>query len=314
MIKAYKIRYLSFHTEIKSYTIFGAFCWAYRFLYGNNQLIEFLETFSKNPKFLISSPFPLLKDKPLFPKPLLKLETEENLSIIDKLKRKPYKKASFITINVLKDIIDGNIKTQNDLMKTYNVKGSIIYKSEEFQNKEEILLKYHNIIQTHNLINRYNNITENLYFENGRFTPQEHYFLVQFCDLEFQSKFEEALKFIEDLGIGGNKNIGWGKIEIEPLNLDISFLQNHQSNFFITLSPIIPDKNLVANKSYYNLRTFQSYTEGTFSDGILKNKIIYLEEGSLIYKENSYAGILKKMKNIYQYGLEFPIYLRWNYE
>jgi len=305
MIKAYKINYHSPHTEIKSYTLFGAFCWGYRFLNGKEKLEEFLEEFYKKPKFLISSPFPLINKEPIFPKPQLRLENEENLSIIDKLKRKPYKKASFISKSVLEDIIKGAVKTQNDLMKKYNVKGSVIVKNNEETGK----IKNEKLIVAHNQINRLNNISENLYFENGEISVQDNYFLVKFFDESFINDFENILKIIEDNGLGGNKNIGWGKVKISNLEKDFSFLEKSKSDFFITLSPLIPSNNMLTDKSYYTFSTFKSFTEGTFNKSRTKNKVIYLEEGSLVYRNGDFAGTIKKMENIYQYGLEFPVYL-----
>ena len=318
MIKGYKIKYLSPHTEIKSYTLFGAFCWGYRFLEGKSALESFLIDFQKEPKFLVSSPFPMFQGKLLFPKPTLLFYGEANISVLDKLKRKPYKKAKWITQSVFEDVINGKTKTQNDLIKNYKVNYSIIHKPTE--NVKELESK--DVIFTHNEINRLNNKSNNLYFENGILSNEE-YFLVKFLDSSFRDKFEMVLNIIEDLGFGGNKNIGWGKVRITPLEKDFSFLERNKSDLFITLSSIIPTGNCFLNKSLYNFSTFKSYTEGSFSQATVKNKIIYLKEGSLIKikDKNSFAGEIKKFNlkkrsnvdfiNVFQYGIEFPVYLGW---
>ncbi len=331
MIKAYKIKYLSPHTNIKSYTLFGAFCWGYRFLKGNNRLEKFLKDFKKEPKFLISSPFPLVNNNFLFPKPDLILKEDTKIPVLEKLKRKPYKKAKYITEEVLKDIIKGKVKYQNDkdiikgevkyqndLMQYYKSKGSIIYK----ENEEIEKINYREILFTHNSLNRITNSSESLYFEKGIISNEE-FFLVRFLDESFKNEFEEVLNIIKDLGLGGNKNIGWGKVKIEPVNKNLSFLENSpKSNQFLTLSPVIPTKNLNTNNSFYNIFSFKSYSESSFSKGELKNKVIYLDESSIIYAKdkNKFVGQLKKVgffeenKPIYQYGFEFPIYLEWSYE
>ncbi|SNZ10629.1 CRISPR-associated protein, Csm4 family [Persephonella hydrogeniphila] len=309
MIKAYKITYLSPHTEIKSYTLFGAFCWGYKLLRGENALNDFLLEFTLKPKFLISSPFPLLKDNLLFPKPLLNIEFEE-VPIIEKLKRKPYKKAKYITEKVLKDLIKGKITTQNQLMKNYKSYGGIIFKENESIEKINIQEQ----IFTHNIINRINNKSENLYFETG-FLSNSEYFLVRFFDKNFINEFESILKIIEDLGIGGNKNIGWGKIKISNIQKDISILEKTKTKKFFTLSPIIPSENIILENSYYALLTYKSFTEGTFDKGKSKRKVFYLDEGSIISIEdnNKFAGQIKNVSfdenPMYQYGLEFPIYM-----
>ena len=319
MIKAYKIKYLSPHTDIKSYTLFGAFCWGYRLLKGNEALEKFLENFKINPEFLISSLYPLVNNNFLFPKPNLILKENPNIPILEKLKRKPYKKASYITENVLKDIIKGEIKSQNDLMEKYKVKGNVVYKGNEGIEK----INKREIVFTHNSLNRITNHSESLYFEEGTISNSE-FFLVKFTDKSVLKEFEEVLKIIEDLGLGGNKNTGWGRIKIEEIkDKDLSFLDSQKkSNQFITLSPVIPTENIEIEKSFYNTFTFKSYSEGSFSEGKLKNKVIYLDESSIIYakNKNKFVGQLKKVgsieqnKPIYQYGFEFPIYLEWSYE
>jgi len=324
MIKAYKIKYLSPHTSIRSYTLFGAFCWGYRLLKGNDKLEEFLKEFKEKPKFLISSPFPLVNNNFLFPKPSLILKKEKdnnklNIPILEKLKRKPYKKAKYITEEVLKDIIEGKVKYQNDLMKNYKAKGNIIYKD----NEEIEKLTYRELLFTHNSLNRRNNSSESLYFEKGIISNEE-FFLVRFLSKNLKNEFEKVLNIIEDLGLGGNKNIGWGKVKIEPItDKDLSFLENSsKSNQFLTLSPVIPTENLNTDNSFYNIFSFKSYSEGSFSKGELKNKVIYLDESSIIYAnyKEKLVGQLKKVgfieenKPIYQYGFEFPIYLEWSYE
>ncbi len=309
MIAGYKIKYLSPHTSIKSYTLFGAFCWGYRFLKGKSSLETFLNEFEKNPKFLISSPFPLSQERLLFPKPVLPLKDEENLSIVEKLKRKPYKKAKYITQSVFEDFLNGKIKKQNDFMKNYKVKDGIIHQLNE--SIEKILKK--EIIITHNEINRLNNTSKNLYFESGILSNEE-YFLVKFLDEDFKEDFDTVLKFIEDIGLGRNKNIGWGRVKIIPLEKDFSFLNTRKNDTFITLSPMIPSENCLLNESFYTFSTYKSFTEGSFSEGKVKNKVVYLEEGSLIKVKdsNSFTGAISKTNNVFQYGLEFPIHLELN--
>jgi len=306
MIYAYKIHYLSPRTTIKSYTLFGAFCWGYKLLYGEEKLKKFLEEFKESPIFLISSPFPLLNNKPLFPKPILKL-IKEDVDIFQKLKRKPFKKAGFVSEEVFKDFLNGNIKTQNDLMKNYVEYKGIIFKENE--NIGEVEKKELHLIR--NILNRLTSSSENLYFEIGQIVYSD-YFLIKFIDKNFKEEFEKTLFIIEDLGLGGNKNIGWGKVKIKRFNYDFSFLYTQKSNNLITLSPIILKENMI-NNSLYELQTFKSYTDTTFYKPIEKKKVFYLLEGSILEKKEKqdFVGQLKSVgNNIYQYGFEFPIYIK----
>ncbi|MBI4744477.1 MAG: hypothetical protein HY776_06635 [Actinobacteria bacterium] len=69
----------SFVTPLQSDTIFGHVCWACRYRYGEEKLIELLDNIRSGGKFLVSSVFPV----EYLPKPKLKpLLLEERESII----------------------------------------------------------------------------------------------------------------------------------------------------------------------------------------------------------------------------------------
>lgn len=316
MIKVYQLEYLSPVTEINSFSLFGAFCWGYRFIKGEEALLKFIDGFKNEPSFLFSSPLPLAGSEILFPKPALKMKLEENIPLKEKLKRKPYKKARYVTLNVLKDIITGDTKYQNDIMTKYKVDNGVIYKEGENINFN---LKNKSFLFTRNLINRQKNISENLFLEVSRLIDREVFF-VRFISKEFLKDFEQIIDVIQDLGLGGNKNVGWGKVKIKErtdINLDLNF--DNRKYSFITLSSVIPTSNIDFNKSFYDVYMFKSFTEGTFQHSLTKEKVAFLKEGSIIktLDKTRFAGQLKQVHSsskIYQYGLEFPVYLEWCYE
>jgi len=118
---------------------------------------------------------------------------------------------------------------------------------------------------------------------------------------------------VESLGLGKNKNIGWGKVEFIEEKNRLSWLDRYIDNTgkFFTLSPIIPTKNIAINNSFYEFEIYKSPVENSFSKYLMKQKVIYLKEGSFISSaNNNYKGLLKqvvKEPEIYQYGLEFPV-------
>ena len=325
MLKIYRINFLSLSSPIRAYTLFGTICWAYKLAYGEEDLKKFLEQFKKDPLFLISSPFPIVKgykDKKieeyfLFPKPILPLSiqpednNEKKEDICIKKDRKKYKKAKYITEDFLKDFISGKIKKEKDLINSpeYKVCKSIIYKNEKemdfYSNIKSDLL-------TKNVINRITFTSDNLYTEEGTFYDKQ-YFLVKFYDEDFKKKFDLLLRIIENLGLGKNKNIGWGKVKFIEESNKLSWLDEHIDNTsrFLTLSPIIPTKNIAINESFYEFEIYKSPVENSFSKYLMKQKVVYLKEGSFISSANDkYKGLLKQVvkdPEIYQYGLEFPI-------
>ncbi len=333
MLNIYIINFHSITSPIRSYTLFGALCWAYRLSNSEEKLIKFLKEFSEKPKFLISTPFPITKgvfsngeektpiDYYLFPKPVLPLQekfTKLEGDICKKKERKNYKKAKLVTEDVLKDLLDGNITEEKQIIddQEYKVfKRSIIYKSDK--NMEFEPIKKSDLL-TKNVINRITNTSNNLFTEEG-FIFNRHYFLVKFYDEGFVSEFNKLLKIVEYLGLGKNKNIGWGKVKITELGSDkLSWLNryiDYLADRFITLSPIIPKSSIDVTKSYYEYEIYKSYAENSFLPFLRKQKVLYLLEGSILYsKTKDFKGQLKNVVKdtirgyeIYQYGYEFPL-------
>lgn len=324
MLKAYKIDFLSIASPIRAYTLFGALCWAYKLSKGEESLIKFLKSFKKDPLFLISSPFPIVKghvdnetnEYYLLPKPTIPLSLSirnENLKedICLKKYRKKYKKAKYITEEVLKDFIDGKIREEKDLINDpmYKPYKNIIYKNKKnlefyFNIKSDLLTK--------NVINRFTSTSENLYTEEGIFYDKQ-YFLVKFLDKAFIDEFNVLLSIVEEIGLGKNKNIGWGKVKFNEESNKLNWLDEYidNSDRFLTLSPVMPTENISIENSFYDFEIYKSPVENTFSIYLMKQKVIYLKEGSIISSKNDgYKGILKQVvfkPEIYQYGLEFPI-------
>jgi CRISPR-associated protein Csm4 len=306
MLKAYRIVYLSPTSIIRSFTLFGAICWNYKLIYGKEKLEDLLNEFIHNPPFFISSAFPYIKDQFLFPKPILPLKGEK-IDFETKIQRKAFKKAQFVTFSIFKEILEGNIKYEEDFSR-FNIKSGII------QEKElELKLEITRHTQVRNLISRNNHSSLNLYFIESDYKLYDEYFLIYFLNNNFIKEINNIFKLIEENGIGGKKSIGWGKVQIQEIeNEFISEIEkkiNFKNKCFVTLSPIIPSQNIISNNSYYEIETIKSYTDSTFEKKFLKNKVLYLKEGSLIVKsEDKLTGLLKNVgNNIYQYGLEFPL-------
>ncbi|EEP59793.1 type III-A CRISPR-associated RAMP protein Csm4 [Sulfurihydrogenibium yellowstonense] len=307
MLKAYKITYLSPTSPVRSFTIFGAICWSYKLIHGEEKLKEFLNGFKENPKFLISSAFPYVKDKFLFPKPILPIKGDSTDFKV-KIQRKDYKKARFITLEVLKEVIEGNIRYEEDFVKFKSSSGII----QSIDDNLKIEQKRHT--QVRNMINRITSTSENLFSIESDFKIYDEYFLVYFIDTEFENEFQRLIKLTEDIGFGGKKSIGWGRVEISNLDPEpLKGLIDLNADKFITLSPIIPTERINPEESYYDIETFKSYTENTFEKERLKKKVLYIKEGSVLKKKDKEkSGQLKEVENgIYQYGLEFPIGVKY---
>lgn len=323
MLKAYRLKFLSKSTPVRAYTIFGALCWAYR-LEGKD-LENLLKGFKEgNPPFLVSTPFPIAESKHgyslIFPKPTMEISKEFSRDdyICGKINRKPLKKAKYVSFGVFKEIIEGKIHQEKDLANTdkYMESGGVIVHA-----GDKADFKDHEDLSVRNILNRITMKSENLFTERY-YLFSDRWFLVKFYDESYVSILEECFKLIEDIGLGANKNLGWGRVKIEPLkgfDEEINYLEGKvkPSARFISLSPVIPYKDsLNIDESTYEYEIYKSPVDTTLgATFIWKKKVLYLKEGALLQKKQNrkWTGCLKNVGSeelkvtAYQYGYEFPV-------
>ncbi len=325
MLKAYCIKFLSKSTPIRAYTLFGAICWTYK-LTGEN-LEDFLKGFlERKPPFLISSPFPIAEGKCgyslVFPKPTLVISKEfrREDDVCTKINQKPLKKAKYVSFGVFKEIVEGKITQEKDLvnLKKYEeTEGVIVHTNDKasFEDREDLSVR--------NILNRVTMRSENLFTEKY-YIFSDRWFLIKYYDESYEPIIEECFKLIEDTGLGANKNLGWGSVKIEPLEgfeKEVEYLEEKvkPSDRFISLSPVIPRKDSIdLEESTYEYEIYKSPVDTTFGGPFIwKRKVLYLKEGAFLTKKENqvWVGQVKyvgaKYESIevkaYQYGYEFPI-------
>ncbi len=335
MLKLYRIKFFSPATPIRAYTIFGTICWAYRLL-G----LDIDELFGKfkdeNPPFLISSPFPIVevntahgkKEIPLLPKPVLPIANgfirEDNICL--KVLRKPIKKAKYITPEAFSEFVNNK---QLEERVFYEPKfcipedGKADFISLNKEQIEKVLSKTKADISVRNMLNRETMKSEQLFTEESYYFA-DMYFLIKYIDESMIEKVEVCLKMVEDNGLGANKNIGWGRVSINEETSSFkdfvefvkSRLKLKSDNFYMTLSPVLPQKEFMDLKeSFYKVEPYKAPTDTTFGGNFIwKKKVLYLSEGSAIKpSKKEFVGHLKnvgsKEVKAYQYGFEFPLSL-----
>lgn len=292
-----------FSDRISSYTIFGAFCWGYRLLNGEDSLKQFLNEFAEKPKFLVSAVLPKRHGKYFFPKPLLKPERNPELSNLD---IKSLKKLSYVDIDIFIQVLEGKIKTEAELYKAINQPTSIKLFEED--------------LVPHAQIDRISSITE----EAGEFyyqevvVPSEGFFLVYFIEDSIIEDFKAVLRLIEDIGLGGDRSRGLGAVKFSNLERWSRFdsFINQKTDRFILLSPLIPEPNIYNLKeSFYDYKVFRGAVDNDYDFkgiNIWKNKVLYITEGSnlKLNKQKDFYGQLYHTNGVYQYGFGFPIYIK----
>lgn len=279
----------SFVSKLQSDTFFGAFCWSYKYLFGDEQLESFLEQcIDGKPGIVFSNAYPA----EYLPVPLgvyrrnnfMDTESDKQRRKVAYEKNKKYKKYDLIRR-------DAFIDSQNNRWKLdYDVMG-----------KETL----HEASVVHNMVDRsIGTVTNkdgagNLYAIR-EFYPEEHakYDVYLMSDMD-----EEILKKVCStmfmLGIGGKKSSGKGAFEIEAWKQETELLNVENPNAFVALSNFIPDRKDPVN-GYY--RTFvksgkldREYANG---DAPFKKPLLYIASGALFYDEDVKEYYGKCINNI----------------
>ncbi len=313
-----KIVYLTpkatFRTLMRSDTLWGNICWAIRMVYGNDKLEEFIE---KEP-FIISSTFPFLVDAnnekiPFFPKPFVweeKSPISNNLSFKDKLlemtKQKKQKKAItwLSKINFEKVINGENIIKDDNL--TFPKQNSVAITRNKIDRIKGGTLKVNDVGQLFHV--------EEFYFE------QENtglFFLAKGNDFSLLSG---ALRYLNHVGIGGDRSIGKGSFEISELQ-DFYLKMSKTSKFVTNLSLYYPTddefESFIDKDFTYQLEDRKGKLGFLNFQNVEKDALLFFKESSIfpnnssIYYGKNIETNVSKINNlshkVYHYGKGFML-------
>jgi len=297
MLKAFVFKPLSpFKSFPTANTIFGAICWGIRWLESEEKLLETLEMFKTGrPPFIISAPLPWERDRWIFPRPIHFIPmTPKN---VEEYKRyKEFKKAEWVSWEVFRETLEREPK------------GS--FEGEKPQTKQEVI--------PHASINRLTMTTV-----GGELYNEEALWLfsfgviVKFFDGSFAPLVRACLEFSQ---LGGNKTIGMGRCRLEkaepPEGME-EFISQKSARAFL-ISDCFYDPEFDLNKSFYDIKVQKPAVENRLTKRVWKNTFCYLTPGSQVQVKTPkdwYGGIKEVLKegsiSVYQYGLGFPLFARW---
>ncbi|HOE90746.1 MAG TPA: hypothetical protein PKZ69_04485 [Candidatus Cloacimonadota bacterium] len=295
-MKNYEIKWLlksPLSTELESDTIFGHFCWSYRYLKGEEKLVEFLDKLKiKDISFIASNGF---QDR-ILPMPKLPLDANARARIEDELKfsyeekRKEIKAMNTIKLSDLKDyvndfslekLISAHYKGKLNLLPDNNKMASII---------------------THNTINRLTGTTsvdmENLFKEIVNFYPDNTTFYSWVKTEYFNLKeMQEVFTIMSQYGYGKNKNIGKGNFDIEVNEIEELIETTDNINAWVLLSNCVPDENDTINVMYNSKVKFGKLGgNAALKNSPFKHPIFMLTPGTVFFsKQQPHGTILEKV-------------------
>jgi CRISPR-associated protein Csm4 len=265
-------------SPLHSDTLFGAFCWSYKYLHGEEELLKFCRMYRDgNPPIIFSNGFA----EGLLPMPLINIPTnikkdveknkEEKLKIYTK--RKIAKKLEWLKLENFNIFISGK-KSMTKVNK--QIESTVSYG---------------------NQINRLTD-TVNDDGEGGLFTRNEYYTkgnmdIYLKIDSQWVDRFLESAELMISLGIGADKSVGKGIFTTVSFGKFDDFNIPDNPNAFVTLSNYIPSANDPTNGNY---KTFVKYgkldREFARSEAPFKKPLLMISEGAIFYtdKVKEYYG------------------------
>ena len=273
----------SFASPLQSDTFFGAFCWSYRYLYGEDELVGLLKkSMNEIPQIIFSNAFPA----GYLPLPMgIYDQDRERYGNVEKSeakkayeKNKKYKKYSLIRKDQFMDI-------QKGMWRGYS----------EYLGSEQIT----EIEIPHNMISRMSgNVNESE--EGGNLFVTSEFFVEdgKTFDLYILSELDkdcirQVLTLMFELGIGADKSTGKGCFELLEfvVEKELCFLEG--ANAYMAISNFIPASNDPVNGWYKtfvkNGKLDREYAAGQFP---FKKPLMYIQSGAVFKTEDikSYYG------------------------
>lgn len=299
---------VSFMSPLQSDTLFGAFCWSYRYYYGEKMLEQLLEEMKEKPTVIFSNAFP----KGTLPAPLGTRDVSADFETIESKveRRKAYqdhkkiKNARFVEREWFQKIADGNCSGF-----TQGLKG------EGFQEQASV----------HNMVSREDGIVKqiegsgSLYAEDEFFceTGQE-YDIYVLSSLEPEI-LKSTIQLMLMLGIGKNKSTGKGAFELCEWEEEHGLTDWKDSNAFMALSNFVPSQKDPVHGWY---KTFVKYgkldREYAAAEYPFKKPILFLQAGAVFLTQENrpyYGRCLENVSartNVVVNGYTIAVPLRLN--
>lgn len=293
-------------------TLFGAFCRAFSMLYGGDELKTLLQRFVEgNPPFLISSMFPAKKTadvvKVLIPVPRMPILRTRLLQVA-KSKESDEGKAA----KLAQKVVFGTVEAIERLIAGKLEELKIVDESFLALRPEEKMLPRYRIMKSRRVALDRLSMGSQLF----RSAAVE---LGESCGLAFWVKqFEDdsrvlaSFRAVAELGVGGERSIGLGAAEGEPLITRYDeMLRDSGGHIFCTLSPYSP--------TFDEAQTIQSYL-GDLGYAVVERTAMYsglgrfscyvFEEGSVLpapHCKRVYGRMMHVNSGVYRYGYAFPV-------
>lgn len=266
-----------FASPLQSDTFFGAFCWSYQYLYGEDKLKDLLDSCMEGEvPVIFSNAYP----SGYLPIPMgIRDELRSREKIKDKEQRKrayqenkKYKKCSLISLKYFLEIQKGKTEGYSDGV------------AKESAQMKEVL---------HNTISRELGTTSEELDGGGLFSRTESFTGNATYDLYILTSVDvpvlmQVLNLMFEIGIGGKKSSGKGYFVVEGELENAGWLmQCENANAFVAISNFIPAVSDPRSGFYKTfIKNGKLDREYAVSDTPFKKPLLFLESGSVFYTDS----------------------------
>ncbi|MDR3259704.1 MAG: type III-A CRISPR-associated RAMP protein Csm4 [Fusobacteriaceae bacterium] len=282
-------------------TIFSAICIEALKNGGEDNLINFVNL-CKNNDIKISDGFPFIGQDFYIPKPIYRIEKQEDGNSKQK---KLYKKLSYIKSNSIVSYLEGKLNPQletNDFKKLgkYSINAKVNLSGEDKNNLFNVG-SYH-----------FHDGKEKCY-GNEKYDRSGIYIIVGVSKIEYFEYIDELLDQLSYSGIGGKRTAGYGRFVLKHGKLENEFLANidkKHSKKYILLSTAMAKKeeldNVLTNAQYQLIKRSGFVLSDTYSKSPLKKKDFYSFKSGSIF-ESYFEGDIFDVSNngghpVYRYA------------
>lgn len=330
-----------FLTPILADTLWGLLAWAYRYIFGENKLNEFIPTSDAPPPLLVSDAFP----SAYLPRPLIPVTAEqlENLLTIQEGISKD-SRDYLVHIAAAKRWMDRTLLPRDEVLSVLAGTRSFLDLlrdgiAEEMQPRPRFVKRRQDqeaaeqkLARRHNVIDRQRGGAKR---EDGLYTHQElHLNGIWYLYLRTTyspDRLRPLFEFVGQNGFGKRASTGLGQFELVD-DFEPHTLFNHPpagANAFMTLSSSYVAENLSAdlndaNYSFYVKRGkigpfWRHQQKGDF----IKRPLVLFKAGSIFRSANPARPWQGRLLNnvhrnsdwpIYHYGYAFPVACQLTHE
>jgi CRISPR type III-A-associated RAMP protein Csm4 len=272
-----------------SQVLFGAFCHAYKSIYGETELEKMLHKQSTKPYFFLSSFFP----QDFLPMPIgLQFERFKDINEVNHGVFKLSKKIKYISIGIYNDL---QSNPQEFLKNFYQriINEDYFFSGENLflQKKSEAKIPNRIFYKEMRIRNSKQGEEKQLFYNYVTYVHPSMMFqaYIRIEDDSEVEKIKNVFTSMRYLSLGGNKSVGYNLFDIVKLD-QINEFEN-KLGVKLLLSKSVGDEYVDLSKSTYQLKVFHNKFNGISPTRHRKTVIGFLE-GSLLSTEKFYSGSL----------------------